>query len=300
MSTATATNSQAGNETFLKTTNTDQFSVDYRLVQPEEGFNHRILSNYGDMEGLALSVCQFGIIEAILGFRKNGLYIITEGHRRKLAVEMAHQYHKDGKAGFEDISKIERIPFKISSSNKLDRLLIMGITGQGKQPLTDLEKARLYEAVISEYAAKGLKRTEAINEIVDKMGVSQAAVYNILKLNKLPEEIKTYIAEGSITGATVTNIIREVKDPTEQIKVVEKTIKAAQDFAEKNGSTKKAATQKDAKGLVKPKSIKEKLANIKEILEENGDNNVRAKAFLELMTGLEKNTKVKELAALFQ
>jgi len=53
----------------------------------------------------------------------------------------------------------------------LERLMIMGITGMGKQPLTDLEKARLYERVISELENdKDLKRGDAIKRKSNRVG----------------------------------------------------------------------------------------------------------------------------------
>lgn len=296
--TATVPSQTEQSSELLKTTNTDVFMVDHRRLKVEEGFNFRQKSNFGDMEGLALSVTQFGVIEAIIGFRKNGEFIVTEGHRRHEAVEMAHRYHLQGKPGFEDVSKIERIPFKSASNSMLDRLLIMGITGKGKHPLTELETARLYESMIAEYAAQGVKRGEAIKEIIKNLGISQAGFYNIISLNKLPDAVREHIASGAITGSTVVNITREIKNPELQLKMVEETIKSVKEFAEKTGKIAKKATSKDVKGL-QPKSIKEKLKAIKETLEEAGVNNVRAKAFLELMEGLDNDATTKKLAELF-
>lgn len=286
---------------FLKTTKTDEFKVDYRLIKIEEGFNERDENNYGDMEGLALNVAQNGVLEAVLGFRKNGEFIMTEGHRRHRAVEMAHAYHAEGKVGFEDVSKIMQIPFRPSGSSMLERLMIMGITGQGKQPLTDLEKARLYERVISELESeKSLKRGDAIKQLQQSFGIKSVAnVYNILSLNKLPEEIKTLIHGGQISANAVLAITREIKTADQQIAAVEEAVFEAQLEAEKTGKEVKKATASHVK-TIKPKSLKDKLAAVKETIEKSGTNNVRAKAFLELMEGLDQNISVKKLVAIFE
>jgi hypothetical protein len=42
------------------------------------------------------------------------------------------------------------------------------------------------------------------------------------------------------------------------------------------------------------------LAAVKEALEKSGANNVRAKAFLELMEGLDENVSIKKLTAIFE
>jgi ParB-like chromosome segregation protein Spo0J len=297
-----AEKSVAQNETseFLKTTKTDVLNVDYRLIKVEEGFNQREENNFGDIEGLALNITQNGIIEALLGFRKNGEFILTEGHRRLRAVKLAHEYHAAGKPGFEDISKIHQVPFRPSAHTMLERLMIMGITGQGKQPLTDLEKANLYERVISELEnVKGLKRGEAIKQLQQSFGVKVASVYNTLSLNKLPEEIKTLIHNNEISANAVLAITREIKTPEEQIKAVEEAVFEAQLQAEKTGKAPKKATAAHVK-TIKPKSVKDKLAAVKEALEKSGANNVRAKAFLELMEGLDENVSVKKLVAIFE
>lgn len=289
------------NTEFLKTTKTDVMNVDYRLIKVEDGFNQREENNYGDIEGLALNITQNGIIEALLGFRKNGEFILTEGHRRLRAVKLAHEHHAAGKAGFEDISKIKQVPFRPSGHTMLERLMIMGITGQGKQPLTDLEKARLFERVILELEnEKGLKRGDAIKQLQQSFGIKSVAnVYNLLSLNKLPEEIKTLIHNGDISSNAVLAITREIKSPEEQIKAVEEAVFEAQLEAEKEGKAPKKATAAHVK-TIKPKSIKDRLAAVKEALEKSGANNVRAKAFLELMEGLEGKASTKKLAAIFE
>jgi len=296
---ATKTNTQETE--FLKTTKTDVMNVDYRLVEVEEGFNQREESNYGDINGLALNIAQNGIYEALLGFRKNGTFILTEGHRRLRAVKLAHINHAAGKAGFEDISKILQVPFRTSGHTMLERLMIMGVTGQGKQPLTDLEKANLFERVISELEnSKGLKRGDAIKQLQQSFGIKSVAnVYNILSLNKLPEEIKTLIHNNEISSNAVLAITREIKTPEEQIKAVEEAVFEAQLQAEKTGKAPKKATASHVK-TIKPKSLKDKLAAVKETIEKSGATNVRAKAFLELMEGLDENISVKKLVAIFE
>lgn len=287
---------------FLKTTKTDVMNVDYRLVKVEENFNERDENNYGDIEGLALNIAQNGIFEALLGFKKGGEFILTEGHRRLRATKLAHENHAAGKKGFEDVSKILQVPFRSSGHTMLERLMIMGITGMGKQPLTDLEKARLYERVIAELENndKDLKRGNAIKKLQQSFGIKSVAnVYNILSLNKLPEEIKTLIHNNEISSNAVLAITREIKSPEDQIKAVEEAVFEAHLQAEQTGKEVKKATASHVK-TIKPKSLKDKLAAVKETLVKTGATNVRAKAFLELMDGLDENISVKKLVAIFE
>lgn len=285
----------------LKTTVTDLPQVDPRNIIVEEGFNERTEDNYGDIPGLALNIVQNGVLEPLIGFKKrlSEQYVVTEGHRRLRAVNYALAAHAKGTKGFEDISKIERIPIRTGSSNIVDRLYTMATTGFGKQPLTELEKAGVYTKLIDLSIAKGMKRGEAIKELVKRLGVSQATVYNTLQLATLPEEIKKAIHEKAISGSTVTTIIRDIKDPAEQIKVVTEAIESAKADAEKDGkATAKKATAKNVKNM-KAKTPIAKLEALKEKLEASSINNTRTKAFIEVMEMVKNGASVHKMFELF-
>jgi hypothetical protein len=147
---------------------------------------------------------------------------------------------------------------------------------------------------------KDIKRGDAIKQLQQSFGIKSVAnVYNLLSLNKLPEQIKTLIHNGDISSNAVLAITREIKSPEEQIAAVEEAVFEAQLEAEKEGKAPKKATAAHVK-TIKPKSIKDRLAAVKEALEKSGANNVRAKAFLELMEGLEGKASTKKLAAIFE
>lgn len=284
----------------LKTTVTDLPQIDPRNIIVEEGFNEREESNYGDIPALALNIVHNGVLEPLIGFKKRltEQYVVTEGHRRIRAVNYALAAHAKGTKGFEDISKIERIPMRIGSANIVDRLYTMATTGFGKVPLTDLEKASLYNKLIDLAIAKGMKRGEAIKELIARLGVSQATVYNVLQLATLPEEIKKAIHDKAISGSTVTTIIRDVKDPAQQIKMVNEAIESAKEDAAKEGKTTKKATAKNVKNM-KAKTPIAKLVALKERIQSSDINNTRAKAFVEVMELVENGASVHKMLELF-
>jgi ParB family chromosome partitioning protein len=271
--------------------------VDPRNIEVEEGFNER--KDYGDTLAMAHSVVEMGVIEPVIGYKKRGedKYVLTDGHRRMAGVHLAIRLHNAGKAGFEDISKIEFIRLIPSSSDLKERLYIMAITGEGKKPLTDLEKAGMYARLIEMAKSEGKKRGDAIKEIVTKLGVSQATVYNILKINELPEEIKDAIAKNEISGSTVVTIVREIKDEAQQIKAVNDAIVHAKAQAEKEGGKSKA-TASNVKGL-KAKSAIQKLKEVAEKLENKEVSNSRTKLLGELLIALEDKRSVNKILDLF-
>lgn len=283
----------------LSSQRTDLMNVDHRAIIIEDEFNHRGKNNFGDIEALALNIVANGVLDPLLGHKVRGedRFILTEGHRRLKAIILSFKNNSEGKVGFEDVSKIKLIPMRMVSSGKKDRLLIQASTGFGKVPLTDLEKAKLYTDLIEISISEGKKRGEAIKELVTRLGISQASVYNTLKLNELDADIKGFIESGEISGSTINQIIREEKDMD---KVKELILSAVYNAEEKTTSTgsKKKATASDVKGL-KSKSPLQRLQELAEELEEQKISNVRSRALFELMDELSKKSSLKRLLEIF-
>lgn len=284
-------------KTASETKRDDIKKVDPRNIEIEEGFNKR--TDYGNILAMAHSVVEMGVIEPVIGYKKRGedKYVLTDGHRRMAGVHLAIKLHNEGKAGFEDISKIEFIRLIPTSSDLKDRLYIMAITGEGKKPLTDMEKANMYQSLIAIAKTEGKKRGEAIKEIVAKLGVSQATVYNILQLNDLDPDIKAFVESGQISGSTVVTLVREVKDVVKQRELVLEAIYNAEDKAKATGKKTKA-TIANVSGL-KAKSPMQRLKEVVERLKEKEVTNVRATALIELVDLLENKKSTNKILELF-
>lgn len=287
-------------ETAATTKRDDIKKVDPRNIEVEEGFNKR--TDYGNILAMAKSVVQAGVIEPVIGYKKRGedRYVLTDGHRRMAGVHLAIKLHNAGNPEFADISKIEFIRLIPCSDNLKERMYIMAITGEGKKPLNELEKATMYATLIQIGKEENKSKAEIINEIVEKLGVSKATVYNIIKINELPEQIKTAIGAGEISGSTVSAIVREVKNADEQVSLVNAAIEAAKSATNAiNGKGKTKATAKNVKGL-KSKSPMQRLKEVVAAVEEAGLSNVRAKVLLELVEALQSKRSVKKIVELFE
>lgn len=288
------------NTTAAATKRDDIKKVDPRNIEVEEGFNKR--TDYGDILAMARSVVEAGVIEPVIGYKKRGedRYVLTDGHRRMAGVHLAIKLHNEGNPDFADISKIEFIRLIPCSDDLKERMYIMAITGEGKKPLNELEKAKMYAALIQIGKDENKSKADVITEIVEKLGVSKATVYNILKINELPEQIQSAIGAGQISGSTVSAIVREVKDKDEQVSLVNAAIEAAKTAAEAvGGKGKTKATAQNVKGL-KSKSPMQRLKEVVAAVEEAGLTNVRAKVLLELVEALENKRSVKKIVELFE
>jgi ParB family transcriptional regulator, chromosome partitioning protein len=281
-----------------ETKRTDLLMVDPRNLEIEAGFNVR--KDYGDIRGLALNIVQHGVQEPLIGFKHRGTdrFIVTDGHRREKALKMAIELNAKGDPQFADLSKIKYVPVRTASADPIERLYTMAITGEMKKNLTDMERAEMYSRLIDMLIEKkALKRGDAIKEVMANVNVSQATMYNVLALKKLPAEIQEKISDGSISGATVVAITREIKDETEQVKAVNKAIEHAQITSAATG-TKKKATAQNVSGM-KSKTTMQRLKEVQEQLENNGVKNVRTKLLAELVDALENKRSTKKILELF-
>lgn len=155
--------------------------------QPRKHINHEAL------EELASSVREHGILQPIL-VRKldDSLYQIIAGERR---------FHAAKKA------ELKEIPALIKNYNECDTLEIAIIENIQRAELSALEEANAYQKLIDEHS----HTQETLSK---RLGKSRSHVANILRLNKLPEEIKKLLAEDKITVGHARALIN-VSDPIE-------------------------------------------------------------------------------------
>lgn len=224
----------------LKTKRTDILNVDPRNIIIEEGFN--VEGRTDDKEKireLMLSILGVGQLEPLMGFKVKGedKYILTDGHRRMAAVNMAI-------AEGNEIPYVKLLP---SSGNLEDRLFALVITGIGKEPLSPIGEGETYKKLINlGYNAK---------EISEKVGKSLPHVYNMLKLADAPKAVKNSILKNEISSTTVMQMLRTVKNSEDLVQTVNN---AVQTVKEKTGDSNKPV-KVTAKDFVKLKTPIQKL-----------------------------------------
>jgi len=239
---------------FEKTKRTDISFVDVRSIIVRPTFNKRKI--FGDLEALAESIRNNGIIAPMRGYREkiNGVshVIVKDGERRMRAVEILLNQ------GVE----FKRVPVIIGHKSSMeDQILEMVISNDGL-PMTTLEE--------------GLAFAELINfgwtpkEVASRAGRTQGHVSNALALAKAPKTIQDSINVGEISSSEALKVLRENGDYAEAAKVVDEAIKVAK----AEGKTKATAKH------VTPKKEKEVFA----YLDEDGQ--------IQLFTNFKANFKV--------
>lgn len=142
------------------------------IYQPRSMFNEEQLHE------LAQSIEQKGIIQPlIIRQTKAGHYEIIAGERRWRAAQMAG---------------LKEVPVIIKKMTDDDALEIALIENVQREDLNPLEEARGYERLIREF-----QYTQ--EEIGESVGKSRSHIANLLRLLKLPEQVKTMLENGQLT-----------------------------------------------------------------------------------------------------
>lgn len=271
-------------EETLKTKKTDLLMIDPRNIIVEEGFNVR--TDMGDIDGLSESIVEVGQLEPITVCKQRGTdkYILTDGHRRMAAINRAIEQGKN----------IPYVRAIVSTGNIEDRLFAMVITGIGKKALNSLEEGEAYKRL----KAYGYE----VKDIAAKVGKSLPHIYNMLKLADVPQQVKKYVTDGSISGNTVVTLLKDAKTADDLLRIVEEAVLASeveQEVEVADGKAKPTAKKKATARHAGVLSPMKKLEEALDIAMDKGYGDVQL--LHDLVTKLgNKNSKPADIAKLFK
>ena len=161
--------------------------VEPNAAQPRKAFDPT------ELETLAESISEYGMIQPITVRTMDGMYQIITGERRWRAARMA------------GLSEVPVIVITADDKKAAELALVENIQ---RSDLNPIEEALGFAALIEEY---GLTQEEAAKRI----GKSRSAVTNILRLLNLPESVRKMVENGDIStghakvllGMTNTSLI---------------------------------------------------------------------------------------------
>lgn len=165
-------------------------------LQPRKDFNSE------QMEELANSVREHGIVQPVIVCRRGEIYQLIVGERRWRAAQIV---------GLREIPAVIR---EITDSNGLEVALIENLQ---REDLNPLEEAKAYHFLIREH---GLTQ----EDLATRVGKSRPAITNTLRLLNLPEEIQKDLLAGKISAGHARAIL-SFERPSEQIKIWQRIIK---------------------------------------------------------------------------
>ncbi len=150
------------------------------VAQARKKFDQVLLSE------LASSISRHGVIQPLVVRKKaNGFYEIIAGERRWRACKMAG---------------LSEVPVIILDVEDMEAAEISLIENLQRENLNPVEEAKGYKALIEIY---DLTQEEAAS----KVGKSRAAVANIIRILKLPENVLSLVEEGVLTYGHARTIL---------------------------------------------------------------------------------------------
>jgi ParB family chromosome partitioning protein len=201
-----------------------------------------------ELDELAGSIRERGIIQPILVRTVRGaadVYEIIAGERRWRAAQRA---------------AVHNVPILLLEVDDREALELAIIENVQRTDLNPLEEAAGYQALIDEF-------THAPDAIAKIVGKSRSHVANTLRLLKLPEEVKVYLADGRISAGHARALLgqpdpvalaREIIAQRLNVRQIEAI---AQEQAERTGKTAKTRRRivKDADTLTLEKRLSDAL-----------------------------------------
>ena len=177
------------------------------------------------LEELAESIRQYGVLQPIMVQKKGELYEIIAGERRWRAAKIAG---------------LKEIPVIIREFDKQKKMEISLIENVQRSDLNPIEEARAYKQLIDEFALKQ-------EEIAERVSKNRATIANSLRLLKLDPRIQELLIQGIISNGHARALLA-IEDMEQQY--------AAAELIVKNGLSVREV-EKLVKSLLKPAKEKQ-------------------------------------------
>lgn len=174
--------------------------IDTNPEQPRQHFSESEISE------LSQSIKTLGVLQPVLlrpHPSKQGRFELVAGERRFRAAQVAG---------------IKEIPANIKALNDKQALEIALVENIQRSNLNPIEEAGAYERLMTQ-----LNLSQA--EIADRVGKDRTTVANLVRLLKLPPEVREMIRSGSLSTGHAKAILA-IRDPAAQVNLARKAVSA--------------------------------------------------------------------------
>jgi len=161
--------------------------IDPNPFQPRRQFDE------AEIQELAETILEHGLIQPITVRKHSGRYQIVSGERRTRAAKLA---------GYSEIEA--RVHDKLSDKSMMEWAIIENIQ---RVDLNPMEVAISYHQLLDNHGYTH-------DDLAKRLGKSRSAITNSVRLLKLPESVQQWVAEGKLSaGAARTLISPDISDP---------------------------------------------------------------------------------------
>ena len=164
--------------------------------QPRKDFKEEQLQELAD------SIRQYGVLQPLLVQKRGDLYEIIAGERRSRAAKMAG---------------IKEIPVVIREYGKQQAMEIALIENVQREDLNPIEEAIAYQRLMQEFHLKQ-------EEIAERVSKNRSTITNSMRLLNLVPEVQQMLVEGLISSGHARSLLA-LSDPEQQILLAERIIR---------------------------------------------------------------------------
>jgi len=161
---------------YVESVSKEYFQCDIELIRPNR-YQSRMQFSEDELEGMARSIKEQGIIQPLLVRKGDNGYELVTGERRLRAAK---------KAGLDQVPVIVKT---ITDSDLLEMSIVENVQ---REDLNPMEEAEAYYQLI-------VKFDLTQDQVATRVGKSRSAVANFLRLRQLPEQIKADIINGALS-----------------------------------------------------------------------------------------------------
>ncbi|MGB2928142.1 MAG: ParB/RepB/Spo0J family partition protein, partial [Desulfobacterales bacterium] len=161
---------------YVESVSKEYFQCDIELIRPNR-YQSRMQFSEDELEGMARSIKEQGIIQPLLVRKDDNGYELVTGERRLRAAK---------KAG------LDQVPVIVKTITNTDLLEMSIVENVQREDLNPMEEAEAYYQLI-------VKFDLTQDQVATRVGKSRSAVANFLRLRQLPEQIKADIINGALS-----------------------------------------------------------------------------------------------------
>lgn len=186
--------------------------------QPRKMFDEEQLNELAD------SVREYGVLQPLLVQKKGEYYEIIAGERRWRAAKIAG---------------LKEVPVVVREYSKQRTMEIALIENVQRADLNPIEEAKAYQILVQEF---GLKQ----EEVATRVSKNRATITNSMRLLKLDERIQNMLIQNKISGGHARSLLA-LEDKEQQYLVASKIIENQLSVREVEKLVKKLSTPVDEK-----------------------------------------------------
>ena len=196
--------------------------IDIDLLTPNE-YQPRMHVDEERLQDLARSIQANGIIQPIVVRRSDdGRYHIIAGERRWRASQLA------------GLHKVPVVIKEVGATEKKRRLEMALIENIQRENLNPIEEAQAYQRLVDEF---GMRQ----EDVAVQVGKDRSSVANILRLLRLPDEVRAEVASGRLSMGHARAIVALTSD-ADQRRIARDVVSRQLSVRETEAIVKKAAS----------------------------------------------------------